>query len=825
VICDDCPVTDSPDGQQGPERKPNSKLSWVITFFFSISTVYLVVLFPALVVKSVEEGSSLWAQLPYVGLALVYLVVIAGVDRRLGKNMTARILGRSSREGPKGDRDFVLFLRTFPVDELLFGHDRVGGVNLLTTVASVFSMRNPRHLKDTWERRLTHVFARFGSVQAVGDPGGAFLPPGASRFDLPKEGDVWKDKVSGLIQRARLVVIAASIGEDPGGGEGTLWEYSEALRLLPPSQIVLVSCAGRDAYERFRTRATDYHRRRAAELEAAGETVPPPPDLPTWPEPRRPQKSRKGFPFNGVVHFAEDWTAQFVHFDVTAERGPTPHARWRRTQRHQIKPWADACEQRLPGHTVRATAHPHPHFLLLGLLFLAWMGHWLADAWHDGTLWQMTGYALATFLGLSLLVRAARLFDDLPDGFMRVQGPDETKREPQAASDAAARQPGTRGHIQESVLRWPGRAGLGIVVVKQHLDEAGNAVPAPRPFSGVYTLWRGAGPRETHHVRGGIVLQERILVVDRIDRHSGTTSRQFAERARFYLISIPFSVVLFAVLLGLGAAGATPFSLFHQQTTVQIVITVAVFLLLMVQSGIRLRGDVRMLYERRLRPRVPTDLIQEPFALYLRPHPGDPLPLSPWTGPLDLDLKAVFSDDKRLFRVGHMPRTAPPAELARLPLPEDSWREQLTGALPYADLVVLPTAGTAPATLWQFTEAVRLLPPGRLLLLVPSGEGTDEEYARFRTAARQALAERRAALPADERAAVADVVLPRELPAVPSPGREPALRAAIHFDGDWTAAVLPFGELNASFAEIPRRTQLHRIKEELAAVLPQPTPV
>jgi hypothetical protein len=92
VICNDCRVTDSPDGQRGREHKSNSKLSWVITVFFAISTVYLVALLPAMVVKNLEEGSPLWAQLPYVGFALVNPVFIAAVDRRLGKTMTARIV-------------------------------------------------------------------------------------------------------------------------------------------------------------------------------------------------------------------------------------------------------------------------------------------------------------------------------------------------------------------------------------------------------------------------------------------------------------------------------------------------------------------------------------------------------------------------------------------------------------------------------------------------------------------------------------------------------------------------------------------------------------
>ncbi|RJL31752.1 hypothetical protein D5H75_18835 [Bailinhaonella thermotolerans] len=757
-----------------------------------------------------------------MALALANLVIVAGADRRLGKRMTGRLLGRTAGEAPRGDRDFVLFLRTFPVDALLFESDRVGGVNLPTTLASVFSVRHPRHLEDTWERRLAHVFERFGWVRAVDDPDKSFTPPGIGRFPLGKEGDVWKDKVSDLIQRARLVVIVAAVGKNPAGGEGTLWEYSEALRLLPPSRIVLVSCAGRDAYERFRTRATDYHRRRAAELKASGITVRPPPALPAWPEPRRPRKAGRGFPFNGVVTFAEDWTARFVHFDVTAERGLTPYARWRGAQRHQIKPWADAFERRLPGQAVRATVRPHPHFVVLGLLFLAWIGHWLVEAWRDGPLWRFTGLTLAMFFGLIALIRTRFIVGDaligvrLPEAARLAEA---AKREPRPASGTAAPRPGTRGLIREHVVRWPGPRGLGLAVVKEHFDEAGDVIPAPRPFSGVLTVRRSTVSRGTHPVVGGVVVRGRILVVDRIDVHSGTTSRQFATRALHHLLTIPVSVVLFAVVLGLGAAGALPFGLLHRLPAEQLVISVAVFLLLMARHAIGLRRNVRLMYERLLRPRIPTDLVQEPFRLYLRPHPGDPLPFSPWAGPLDLDLNVVLSDDKRLLRVGHLPPTAPPTGPARLPLPEDGWREVLTRALPYADLVFLPTVGTAPATLWQFTEAVRLLPPRRLVLLVPSGEQADEEYASFRAAAGRALTERRAALSGGERAAVADVLLPGELPPVPDPDREPALRAAIHFDADWTPVVLPFAELGTSFADIPRNTQLERLKEELEAAL------
>ncbi|MEJ8653583.1 hypothetical protein WKI65_37450 [Streptomyces sp. MS1.AVA.3] len=73
---------------------------------------------------------------------------------------------------------------------------------------------------------------RFGRVVAVGQPGERLPLPGADRFYLPL--DDWQPVVSDLIGRARLVILIA------GTGPGTLWELTEAARLLRPEQLLLL---------------------------------------------------------------------------------------------------------------------------------------------------------------------------------------------------------------------------------------------------------------------------------------------------------------------------------------------------------------------------------------------------------------------------------------------------------------------------------------------------------------------------------------------------------------------------------------------------------
>ncbi|MEV0502804.1 hypothetical protein AB0I84_35125 [Streptomyces spectabilis] len=75
---------------------------------------------------------------------------------------------------------------------------------------------------------------------------------------------------------------------------------------------------------------------------------------------------------------------------------------------------------------------------------------------------------------------------------------------------------------------------------------------------------------------------------------------------------------------------------------------------------------------------------------------------------------------------------------ARLYLPAGNWQTTITEVLPHAHRVVL-TADTAPETLWQLTEAVRVLRPEQLLVLV---QADCDAFTDFCRTADQALAER-----------------------------------------------------------------------------------
>lgn len=139
----------------------------------------------------------------------------------------------------------------------------------------------------------------------------------------------------------------------------------------------------------------------------------------------------------------------------------------------------------------------------------------------------------------------------------------------------------------------------------------------------------------------------------------------------------------------------------------------------------------------------------------------------------------------------------PDAHLIPFCLPADDWRTALTAALPHCERVIIPATGTAPDTIWQLTEAMRLLPPSRLLLLLPP---TAKEYARFRKAAHCHLP---------------------ELP-VPRGQWNPALRGVVHFADDWTPTIRRF---SAAGSGVPRTTQLSQLRAELEPILRHPTKI
>jgi hypothetical protein len=535
--------------------------------------------------------------------------------------------------------------------------------------------------------------------------------------------------------------------------------------------------------------------------------------LPDWPEPRRPRKVRKGFLLHGVVRFHAGWTAEFVHFDTTAVRGPTPFARWRKTVRTRVEPWLDECERELPGTAVyplRVRAHWHAK-VLLALLF-AGEGFFLVQGWAGIPMANRIAFLTALTFMPSVVMRLAAMLRVHSRYSVTVRFSDE--RNDGAEVDSSI----VQYLVEEYTVRWPGRFGVGLYHLTFHYDVEFREINPPRSsFWRMRTLLRkplrpSDEPERdvrVHRLLGSLVAvrYDPFLLITLIERDAGITSRQFGQRA------------LNRLAAGIGTLVGTAIAIFFQTHTAGMRLGIgAVGLLLFFWLRARWRSDLHRFSQIRFRPRIPADLLREPCVLYLRPHSGDPDRPSPWRDTLDLDLKDVLSG-VGLFRVGYRQDTPPPPEdLARLPLPADGWRTVLAMALPECDLVAVPTTGTGPETLWQLTEAVRLLPPSRLLLLIPSGIA-DEEYARFRRAATEAFAERRAAFPEADRANFRFPDLPAEPPDPAPPGFEPALRGAIHFADDWTPATVSFTPLDAPFVEVPRHTQLQRMRTELKPIL------
>ncbi|WP_328327854.1 MULTISPECIES: hypothetical protein [unclassified Streptomyces] len=248
---------------------------------------------------------------------------IFGAGRRLvvqGKRYTADVI--DAFDVLAGTR-YVLYLRPFSNDAAMAALDtdiQGGGAQppLLFFLSGL-----------THEEKLVHRFGLFGRVIAVGRPGEHLPPIGAVRGQLPL--DDWQGTVSSLIEGAQMVLMAAGLGP------GTVWEFTEAVRLLQPSTrlVVLIYCDAA-TYESFREAvAVEYERRSRTEPQPSGTAWPPLPALPDYPLPVRPtrprwevwlnggrKRLRWDFVLKGVVVFDPGWEATFTRFDPTALRMP-----------------------------------------------------------------------------------------------------------------------------------------------------------------------------------------------------------------------------------------------------------------------------------------------------------------------------------------------------------------------------------------------------------------------------------------------------------------------------------------------------------------------
>ncbi|WP_053707047.1 hypothetical protein [Streptomyces sp. NRRL B-3648] len=205
-----------------------------------------------------------------------------------------------------------------------------------------------------------------------------------------------------------------------------------------------------------------------------------------------------------------------------------------------------------------------------------------------------------------------------------------------------------------------------------------------------------------------------------------------------------------------------------------------------IRSAEDLQSGSYSLYLRSFEDDLPRTTLEQ--TEHRAPGPGAVLPDFHLSGLTEEEqLAEALKPVAPMVAVGRPGERLPLVGARRLYLPIDDWQDTVRDLMLRARLVVI-AVGPGAGLQWEFSEAVRLLPARRLLLLVPGRE----TYEQFRAAAGTALSEPVGSLAGD------GVRAPWPPPALPPyPGAEPAdnlsLKGAVHFDDGGRPHFLFFG--------------------------------
>ncbi len=239
---------------------------------------------------------------------------------RFGRRHTARLVKDAGALEPQS---YILYLRPFDLDDELY---RIKPVPVLNPIRR---MHTPH--SRTWEEHMVwHLRFKLGPVVAVGRPGERLPLAGARRFYLPLND--WKPTVSDAIRKARLVVLAT------GTSEGTLWEFTEVVRLLPPERLLVTVFTDEPEYDRFRAAARAAFAARAAELQGEEARRLATFRWPAYPPLKKPDALTRVAGTRGYIVFGRDWTPEFVRIDPSAVRALTLAGRNHAMTRRQVNP-------------------------------------------------------------------------------------------------------------------------------------------------------------------------------------------------------------------------------------------------------------------------------------------------------------------------------------------------------------------------------------------------------------------------------------------------------------------------------------------------------
>nr|PPQ59723.1 hypothetical protein C5F59_25955 [Streptomyces sp. QL37] len=198
---------------------------------------------------------------------------------------------------------YVLYLRSFEDDkkrtelqDQLWPRGGLPHPDRLTggTIGLVMSSRDE-------EEHIADALSPVGQLIAVGAPGEILPFAGAVRMYLPKEA--WKQPVRELMEKSRLVTLSL------GSSTGTVWELSEAMRILPPQRLLLMmpGAMGQEEYDKIREDVEQSLRDLpgSERNRTWGNSFPP--SLPDYP-----QEKPENNPVTGLIHFSADWDPTFT---------------------------------------------------------------------------------------------------------------------------------------------------------------------------------------------------------------------------------------------------------------------------------------------------------------------------------------------------------------------------------------------------------------------------------------------------------------------------------------------------------------------------------
>jgi hypothetical protein len=197
---------------------------------------------------------------PLVGVYFVLLRVF-----QTGKRFLMRTAEETIARDP---RPYVLYLRAFNADVPASAVPEHGDLDEFSfwrfRAFTAMRLVSPRLLfapPRTEEEQIVRAFNDIGPVIAVGTPGEAIPPFGASRVYIAAEE--WQTRVSDLVRNAGTVVIRISekfwvapqsmLGMGSGSGltQGLQWEVATVPREVSPGRLWFLIAASHEGYGRF----------------------------------------------------------------------------------------------------------------------------------------------------------------------------------------------------------------------------------------------------------------------------------------------------------------------------------------------------------------------------------------------------------------------------------------------------------------------------------------------------------------------------------------------------------------------------------------------